>query len=157
MEQETVSMPAATEKGKAMCKSRIATILLAAMAVALVQGCVTLGKGLTDEELIRRGMEELKTALEAQDLDKIMAAHSEDFEGEYGGKAEWREFLAGAVEQGLLDDAEVNLEDAEIEIDGDTATISPVTVITMFGDVTYEYVARKEEDGVWRIIESHQY
>jgi len=141
-----------------MCKSRIATVLVAAMLVALVCGCTILRRGPTDEELITRTVSDYHAALAAKDLDKMMAAYSEDFEGENGaGKDEIRQLLGGAIDGGYLDDLEVNDADCEIKIEGDTATVGPVEYSSALGSMSFEFTMKREADGVWRIVESYAY
>lgn len=142
-------------------RTRIVAMSLTVVLFAVIScGCASLGKGPSDEDLIAGILADWKAAVEAQDIDKMMAVYSEDFEGEGGaGKPEAREFLESAKEQGYLDDAEVILEDAEtvIEADTDTATVAPIGLEGAFGSVDLELYLTKEADGVWRVTESGQY
>ena len=141
-----------------MVRSRLATVLAATLVVALVCGCATMGKGPSDEELITQTLDGYAAGLVAQDIDKLMAAYSDDFETEEGlGKEDLREFLAGAIDQGYLEDVEVDADDCEIKIDGAKATAGPVVYSSAMGSITVEYTMKKEADGVWRIVESFMY
>ena len=145
-------------KEEDMGRSRMATALVAAMVVALVCGCATMGKGPSDEELIKQTLDGYAAGLVSQDVDKMMAAYSDDFEGESGaGKEDMRQFLSGAVDQGYLDDVEANVEECEIKIEGDKATVGPVEYSSAMGSMTFEYTMKKEADGCWRIVESSMY
>jgi ketosteroid isomerase-like protein len=141
-----------------MGRPTIAATLVATVLAVLVCGCAIFGKGPTDEELIASRIEGMKAAFLAKDLDKIMDGYSEDYEGEMAGsKEEMREFIEGAMDQGMLDDVEVDTTDAETKIDGDTATVEPVELSTDMGSLVIGYELKKEADGAWRIVTTYQY
>jgi len=136
-----------------MKKSVILNLSLVVLAVTLC-GCQTLGAGPSDEELISTTMAEWKAAMAAKDLDKLMATFSEDYVTSRGsGKVAMRERLAGAIERGFLDSVEVNIEDAQITLEGNKATFSPVEFVADRGTMTLEYTLQKE-NGTWLIISS---
>ncbi len=136
-----------------MKKSGIVT-LAAAIALAITLcGCASLlGGGPSDEELVAATLAEWKAGLEAQDIDKMMAQFSEDFEGERGGKPELQEFLEGAIDQGYIEGAAVDLDGAETAIEGETASVMEVYVETDMGGATMGLELKKETDGAWRIF-----
>lgn len=91
-------------------------------------------------------------ALAAEDLDRIMALFSEDFEHyEYGDKHGISDFLGMAIEMGYLMDVEVLLDDAEVEVDGDEVVIYPIDLMGAFGSVSFELIF-KEVDGEMKIV-----
>jgi len=136
-----------------MKKSVILNLSLTVFAVALC-GCQTLGVGPSDEELVSTKMAEWKAAMVAKDLDKLMATFSENYLSSRGsGKDAMRERMAGAIERGFLDSAEVNIEDAQITIEGDKATLSPVEFTSDRGTMALEYTLQKE-NGAWLIVSS---
>ncbi len=136
-----------------MKKSGIVTLAVAVVLATALCGCASLlgGGGPSDEELVTATLTEWKAALEAQDVDKMMAQISEDFEGEEGGKPEMKEFLEGAIDQGYLDGAEVDLEGADTTIDGETASVVGLTIESDMGGATLDMELKKDADGVWRI------
>ena len=137
-----------------MKKSVILNLSLAVLAAVLVYGCQTLGEGPSDEQLINTTMAEWKAALAAKDLDKLMALFSEDYVSSRGsGKVAMRERMAGAIERGFLDDVEIKIENAQIRLEGDKATFSPVEFVADRGTMTLEYTLQKE-NGTWLIISS---
>ncbi len=137
-----------------MKRSVILNLSSVVLAAFLVCGCQTLGVGPSDEELISTTMAEWKTALVAQDIDKLMAAYSENYVSTRGtGKDSIREFMARAFEQSFLDSVEVKIEDAQITIEGDKATYGPVEFVSDRGTFTLEYKLQKE-DGAWFIVGS---
>ena len=102
-------------------------------------------KAPSDEELIKAVLAAWKAGIQAKDMDKVMAVHSEKFESsEATGKKEQREALNGYIEAGYLDDAEVNLEGAKIKIEGDKASVTGVGLETSMGAVELEFELRKE-------------
>jgi len=136
----------------------MAALWVVAMLAVLACGCAGQGKGPTDQELIAGTLADWKAAFEAQDIDQIMAAYSEDFEGERSAdKAGVRGFFTRAIDAGYMDSAEIILDDAETLIDGETATVSPVDLSGDFGSVSLELILQKEADGAWRIIASERY
>jgi len=141
-----------------MGKSRIRTALVGAMVVALVCGCAMLGRGPTDEELITRAISDYNAGLAAKNLDRVMAAFSEDFQGEGGGdKDDMRQLFEDAIDGGYLDDLEVNDADCQIKIEGKTATVGPIEYSSAMGSMSFEFTMKKEADGMWRIIDVYGY
>lgn len=123
------------------------------LAVVLLCGCQPAG-GLSDEKLINCTMANFKAALMAQDLDNLMAVYSEDYESTRGhGKEDIREFMERGIDEGFLDDIEVDIEDAKTTIEGDKAQFSPVIMTGRRGPRTTEFTLQKEED-TWRIVGS---
>lgn len=132
-----------------MKKSVIMKLGVVVLAAALIGGCQM---GPTDEALINTTIGTWKTAMIAQDLDKIMETYSEDFESMEGGDKEAsREFLEGFFEQGYVDNAEVDLEEAETKIEENEAEVSGVELILEQGTITLDFTLQKEE-GNWLIV-----
>jgi len=137
-----------------MKKSVILNLSLAVLAAVLVCGCQTLGVGPSDEELVNTTMAEWKAAMAAKDMDKLMATFSENYVSTRGtGKDSMREFMTRAFNEGFMDNVEVNVEDAQIMIEGDKATFGPVEFISDRGTFALEYKLQKEEDA-WLIVGS---
>ncbi len=137
-----------------MKKSVILNLSLAVLAAVLVYGCQTLGVGPSDEQLVNTTMAEWKAAMVAKDLDKLMAAYSENYVSTRGtGKNSVREFMTRAFERGFMDNVEVKIEDAQITIEGDKTVFGPVELISDRGTFTLEYTLQKE-NGAWLIVGS---
>ena len=135
-----------------MKRTTIAISIAALVAAAVLGGCATSGKGMTDEELVAKLTEESIAAILAQDLDKLLTYYSDDFSHyEFGDKAGLKEFLEGAKDMGYLDDIEVSMEQATTTIEGDTATIYPVIIDGPFGSTEIEFTSKKEGD-TWKVI-----
>ena len=86
-----------------------AMVGLGCLMLVLACGCQTVSQGPSDEELIKGVLSDWAAGIKANDIDKVMAVHSEKFESsEATGKEEQRDALAGYMEAGYLDDAEVS-------------------------------------------------
>jgi hypothetical protein len=82
-----------------------------------------------------------------------MGVFSEDFSHyEWSTKAILKAFMADAIDQGMMDNAEVNLEDVELEKNDDgTYTAYPIDIDAAFGSATIECKYKKEAAG-WSIV-----
>ncbi len=137
-----------------MKKSVILNLSLFVLAAFLVCGCQTLGVGPSDEQLVNTTMAEWKAAMAAQDIDKLMAAYSENYVSTRGGgKDSVREFMTSVFESGTLDNVKVNLEDAQITIEADKAKVGPVELTFDAGEYVLEYTLQKENEA-WLIVSS---
>ena len=122
-----------------------------AVAALLVAGCAGM-TGPSDEEMIQSTVNDLKVALEEQDLDMLLATFSEDFEHpEVGGKEDARYMLEMGLDSGYAEGGEVSVEDMEIEfLDDGTASVYPVDLSSYAGSVAVELIMQSEEDA-WLI------
>jgi ketosteroid isomerase-like protein len=131
-------------------KKSILRLTLAVLAVSMA-GCQA-----TQEQNIKTVLVKLQDAYVKQDLDGIMAVYSEDYRGQQGGRKEQvREFLESMMDQGYLADTEVVLDDVVVEVEGDTATVAPVTYTGNWGQWDIKNVFKKE-GSTWRIITGEQ-
>ena len=138
-----------------MGKSQIAVLLVAGVLVAAA-GC-EMG-GLSDEAQLTAALGQWKAATEAQDIDKMMEPYSDDYEGENGeGKEGVRQFLSGMIDEGGLEDVDMDISEAEINIEGDKATVGPIIYAGDWGEVEMNRILKKEDDGVWRVVGAEQY
>ncbi len=135
-----------------MKKSVILNLSLAVLVAILVCGCQTAGP--SNEQLVSTTMADWKASLIAEDLDKLMTVYSMNYVSTRGtGKDSMREFMTTAFESDFMDNVEINLEDAEIIIEGDKATYGPVEFLSDRGTFTLEYKLQKEEEA-WLIVGS---
>ena len=136
-----------------MKKSIILSLSLLIFAVVFC-GCQTPAEGPTDKQLINTAMTEWKAALEARDLDRLMALFSDNYVSSSGdGKVAMRERMAGAIERGSLDNIKVKIENAQLTLLGEQATFGPVELTSERGTLTIEYTLHRE-DVKWLIIGS---
>lgn len=133
------------------------TALVAVMAGLIVSGCSTLASGPSDEALIATLLEHWEQGVLEADVAKLMATYSDDFahdgyEYEAEDKAGLKAYLEGAIDEGLFKDVELSLDDAEIEINGDSASVYPIDYATLYGAISIELTLAKE-DGGWLITD----
>jgi ketosteroid isomerase-like protein len=135
-----------------MGKSVIVNLGVVALTVVMFCGCQILGSGPSDEDLVNATMADWKAALIAHDLDKLMETYSENYANTQGGdKDSVREFIAGVIDQGYLDNVKINLEDAQIKIEGDKADVGPVELTSDGGTYVLDYKLQKEQKA-WLIV-----
>ncbi len=134
-------------------------LAVCALAVIAFAGCESTGGGggVSDEEMIRSLVVDAMAALQAQDIETMVANYADSFESDQGGgKAETQEFLEGAKEQGFLDDIQVDLDSMVIEVDGTKATAQPIELEGAFGALTIEFELEKI-DGRWQVTYQAQF
>ncbi len=134
-----------------MKKSMMLQGMVAALAVVLMVGCATTGgssSSLSPQEASAQTVAQWADALKAQDIDAIMATFSEDFEHfDWGDKAGATDFMSEAIEMGYLEDIEVDLSEAEYELDEDLVAVYPIEIIGNFGEITLELLFAKGANG----------
>ncbi len=137
-------------------KYTLKTLVVCLLAGVVVAGCATTGTRVSDEDMIKGTVMNLKTALETLDIDMLMDTFSDDFyHPEVGTKEDGRDLLQMAMDAGYADDGEVYLDDMEIVMGDDgTATVYPIDLSGPPGSVSVELVLKKEADG-WFIIDVH--
>ncbi len=98
---------------------------------------------------VAAAMEAYASAIANADVDALGNVYSDSWQGSKDmTKAQLIDHYKGS--SGLR----VDLESAEICIDGDSATVSPVSVLSSKGSVTSSHNLKKEPDGMWRIRRS---
>jgi len=94
-------------------------------------------------------MEAYASAITSADVEALSDVYSDAWQGSKDiTKAQLIDHYKGS--SGLR----VDLESAEIRTDGDSARVSPVSILSSKGSVTYSHTLNKEPDGVWRIRHS---
>ena len=131
-----------------------------ALAMVVMAGCQSnggSGSGPSDEEVINAMVVDMMAALKAQDIEKMMAPYSEDFESDNGDLDATREFFNGAKEGGLLDDIEIDTSSMELTFEtSDKANVGPIDLEASFGTLTLEFDLEKR-DGTWVVVYMAQY
>ncbi|MBW7864949.1 MAG: hypothetical protein H3C30_11125 [Candidatus Hydrogenedentes bacterium] len=126
-------------------------MLTACLLLAVVAGCATAAKK-SPEDLIKEQLMGWKAAMEAQDVDKIMANFSDNFKHyDWKDKAGAKDFIADAKDMGYLEGIEVLLDDMEIKVEGDKATVYPIDISGAFGSLSMELSLAKEGD-TWMVV-----
>ena len=118
-------------------------------------GCATTGGELSDAEQVANVIKQYEQGLTNQDVDMIMELVSNNLES--ASKADVRAFWEDYKAQGILDGIEVDTEETETEIDGDSALVGPLYLVSPAGSLTQDFSLRKEADGVSRVSDVIQY
>jgi len=133
-------------------KKYVVTLMVAlGLSVVLAAGCATTSKGLSDEEQVKKQMQEAVQAIQAKNYDVFSKNVSESFySSAVGDRNDLLKYLKNADEMGFLDGIEIDLSQAEIVIEGTTGTVDPVYADGVFGSLTLNFEGAKE-NGVWVI------
>lgn len=135
-----------------ICK-RVFCGLLTGVLVLGVCGCATTQKGASDDALIRQTLATWKSGLESHNIDVLMSTLSEDFVSEEGGsKADFREYVAGLIDDGTLSGAKMDIDNARVTIEEEMATVENAGLSGDRGSVVIDMDLKKEDDGAWRIV-----
>ena len=70
---------------------------------------------------------------------------------------EMRQFLSRMIDEGAFDDIDMDISEAEINIEGDKATVGPIVYAGDWGEVEIMRILKKEADGVWRVVGTERY
>jgi hypothetical protein len=129
-------------------KTTIVNLVLAVFCVALVSGCAGMGKGPSDEELAMQTATAFSQALTAKNHEGVMATISEDFnDDEAGDKAGLGDYIQGAIDAGYFENGECDMANAQVTIEGDTATVYPIVLSSSMGSITIGVKMKKEKEG----------
>ena len=92
-------------------------------------------------------------AMKAGDVNALVAFYSEDWKDNHGAtKDSLKDRYQGTGDKGGREDMEFDLSAAKVVVDGDIATITPVTLTSSRGSITHTHKLRKEAGGVWRLV-----
>lgn len=121
------------------------------LVLVIAAGCATTSKGLSDEEQIKKQMEEGIANVKAKKFEAFEKTISESFyAGVIGDKEDLLAYLKNADDMGFLDGIEIDVSEAEIVIEGDKGSVSPVYADGGFGSLGLTFEGAKE-NGVWMI------
>ena len=132
-------------------------MMTTAIILVMVIGCATMSR-MTPREEVVAAITDFQASLKAQNVDKIMDIYSDDFTDFRGAtKAIVRSMFESRATQGTLQDITLEgLENSEITVDDNSATVKPLIIATPQGKISYNCVLKKEADGVWRVISAEQ-
>ena len=158
-EEAAIDAAAEEEKVMTMLKTMASATLI--LGLVALSGCAGLG-GASPEELVMQQLQSVKDDLLAGNVDNILDYISEDFDHyEVGGKEELADYVEMGRDMGYMDDVkalieehegELFIDDAEVTLEGDTASVYPIDASAVEGSVTVELIYQKDPDGVWRIV-----
>ena len=136
---------------------RTSWITLVVLAL-LAAGCASGGGGApaapagpSDEELVTQLINSTLAALQAKDVEKMMSVYTDDFSTSDGqSKADFTQFLADAGSQGFLDGMTADISALAVTVDGDSASVSGITIEGAFGVLDLSFDLTKAS-GSWMI------
>jgi hypothetical protein len=145
-----------------MSTKRLASIALIVLAL-LAAGCASGGGGggaaapqaPPPEEVIAQMVTQAMELLTTGDVENLMALYADDFASDQGDKAGMTQFLTMARDQGMLEGFTANTEAMVVTVEGDTATVSGVTVEGAFGVLNLGF-GLENRDGAWLITSQSQ-
>ncbi len=120
--------------------------------------------GMSPEEYALKKIDELVDAVLDPDADyeelanELLARVSEDFyHYEVPDKETLADYIQMGIDMGYVDqipdfNIDVDMEDAQVEIEDDEATVGPIYGESDLADVTVELRLKKEADGKWRMV-----
>ena len=103
------------------------------------------------EEAVLAAVENYNAAIKDRDAEGQAAFFAETYTGSGGmTKADLLAYLTDEIEQGRDVAKRFVLDDAQVTVDGDTATIDPATLRSPTGGGAFEIRMKRKTDGVWR-------
>ncbi len=137
---------------------RVKLLCILVIAVTVCSCAAMAPSGPTPEEMIMATLQTFKTGIEQLDIDSIMKAYSEDYSksGVGSSKADVRAYLNTMIAQGSSGDTIADLEECDVVVDGERATVGPVHYRAPMGVSSWSYWLKRDADGVWRIVDDEQ-
>jgi beta-fructofuranosidase len=127
-------------------------MLAVSLLPAVIFGASCVQGGRDPADAIMAAVRAYAEAMEAGDAEAALAFFSEDWSKDGATKEDLRENFAGGFFAAAYEDTEVDLDQAEIVVDGDTATVGPVIFKTPGEDTPYMFEMKRESDGRWRAV-----
>lgn len=123
-------------------------LLLADLAVV---GCATTGKAPDDRAQVLAVMHQWKQGILANDIAQVMSLYSENFTSEGRNKAAIMVVMAETAQRVTDQDGRLDIENADILVNGDRASVMPVSIGTRKGAVCTR-IDLAREDERWLIV-----
>jgi len=134
------------------------------MITAVVWGCAAIGGKAPVEtdrvrsspasaEEVKAALSDFHAALKTDDVEKAMAALSEDYtDSEGSDKSMVRMTIEGLIAQRVFAGTAVSMDKCEIVVAEDSAIARPVIYESPMGNTAREFKLQREADGAWRIV-----
>jgi ketosteroid isomerase-like protein len=130
----------------------VARTLLPVLVFLAVTDCATVAKAPDDRAQVMAVAQQWKQGLLANDISRVMSFYADTFTSEFGNKAAIKEIMAELGQKMVDEDGRIVLEDTDIVVNGDRASVKPVSIGTRKGAVCRSLYLAKE-DGRWLIVE----
>ena len=105
------------------------------------------------KDAVLAAMRGYSVAMLAGDLEAMLAFYSEKWRSSAGTtKAGLRQQLQEQIDGASHEPKRLVLDDADVVVDGDTATVDPVAIRSATGGGFFEFTMHKGSDGVWGCV-----
>ncbi len=132
-------------------------MLAVSMVAAVISGGVSGQASADTADDVMAAARDFAKAVAAEDAEGIIAFYSEDWNKDGGSKKAMARWLKEDVAEGYYKNTELVLDDAKVEVDGDTASLGPVIFKTPEKTRAYRYAMKKGSDGKWGAVNSEVY
>ncbi len=129
--------------------ARRSLLLLAVLAAV---GCATVVKAPDDRAQVMAVMQQWKQSLLTNDVAQVMALFSENVTSEFGDRTVIQEIMTELGQRMVDEDGRIDIENADLVVAGDRASVKPISIGTRKGAVCRTVVLAKE-NGRWLIVE----
>ena len=127
---------------------RYGTFVVAVLLLALGSGCAGL-LGPSDQDMVTDVVGQWQTGFNGRDADAVVEMLSEDYRDARGlTRDSFGEIMSELDSYGV---GEVDISEATVAVDGDSATAGPISIEMEGSENTFDMLLQKEEDGIWRI------
>jgi beta-fructofuranosidase len=132
-------------------------MLVVAMVAAVISGAASMMASADATEDIMAALGDYAKAVEAEDVAGMLAFHSDEWskDGSTVGLLTYR--TERAVARGVYKDTVLVLDDVEVVVEGDTATVALVLFKRPGGTTAYRYKMKKHSNGQWRAVNSEEF
>jgi ketosteroid isomerase-like protein len=128
---------------------RVSLLLLTVLAPV---GCATAAKAPDDRAQVMAVVLQWKQGLLANDVSRVMPLYSENVTSEFGDRAEITKIMTELAQRMVDEDGRIDIENADLVVDGDKASVKPISIGTRKGAVCRSLYLAKT-DGRWLIVE----
>ena len=105
------------------------------------------------EAKVMKAIRDHSDAMLRGDVDAVLSCYAEDWRDNHGQRKEFlRHNLERQGEHEKSKGRKIDLSDATVILEGDTATVSPVTHYTVGGSITYKHTLRKNGGTDWLLV-----
>jgi beta-fructofuranosidase len=127
-------------------------MLAVTMLPAVIFGAACVRSGADPADEVMAAVRDYAEAMEAGDTARALAFYSEDWSKDGATKEDLSDDFAEGFFSAAYKGTKVDLDQAEVVVDGDTATVGPVVFITPGEATPYVFEMKRESDGRWRAV-----
>ncbi len=125
------------------------TLVVVALLAVVGAGCAAL-RGPSDHDMVMNAVTQWHAGFNDRDSEAVVEVLSEDYYDSYGLTRQ--SFGALLPDLDSLGVGQADISELTVAVDGETATAGPASIDMSGSEVDFEISLRKEDDGVWRIV-----